>query len=123
MFNHRRRRVLRKDAAALRCPTRCGTNDPAAPDRAQLAIVVDFAVENYCDAFVFIECRLIAGDEIDDREPSHAERNASGYQQALHRRGRDGPCARTSRAASAQRRRPAACVNQDWPNRLFRTSS
>ena len=46
---------------------------------AQLAIVVDLAVENYGDAFVFVEYRLFTGDEIDNREPAHAERHAARH--------------------------------------------
>src|SRR5258707_1386113 len=41
--------------------------------RAQFAIVVDFAVENHGDAFVFVVDRLLARDEIDDRQPPHPE--------------------------------------------------
>ena len=33
---------------------------------AQLAIVVDLAVEDYCDALVFVEYGLFAGYEIDN---------------------------------------------------------
>src|SRR5215217_2268403 len=47
--------------------------------RAQLAIVVDLAVENYRDAPVFVENRLFTRDEIDDREPSHAKCYAGRY--------------------------------------------
>src|SRR6266566_5174536 len=44
--------------------------------RAQLAIVVDFAVEDHGNAFVFVINRLLASDEIDDRQAPHAEAHA-----------------------------------------------
>src|SRR6185369_14253054 len=47
--------------------------------RAQLAIVVDFAVEDHGDAPVFVENRLFACDEIDDGESSHAKCYAGRY--------------------------------------------
>src|SRR5437764_11393706 len=43
---------------------------------AQLAIVVNLAVENYRDAVVFIESWLLAGEQIDYCEATHAERDA-----------------------------------------------
>ena len=43
---------------------------------AQLAIVVNLAIENHRDAAVFIESGLFAGEEIDDCEASHPERDA-----------------------------------------------
>ena len=84
---------------------------------AQLAIVVDLAVENDGDAVVFVEGRLFAGDEIDDREPTHAERDAARDKQALLNPAHDEPCARTSSAAVLARLQEAACVDRDWPNR------
>src|SRR2546427_1906383 len=49
----------------------------------QFAIVVDLAVEDYRYAFVFVVDRLFAGNEIDNREPAHAQRNASRDHQAF----------------------------------------
>ena len=42
----------------------------------QLAIVVDFAVENHGDAVIFVESWLLASEQIDDRQPPHAQRDA-----------------------------------------------
>src|SRR5437764_8618256 len=42
---------------------------------AQLAIVVDLAVEDREHALVFVGNRLPAADDIDDAEPPHAERD------------------------------------------------
>jgi len=50
---------------------------------AQLAIVIDFAVQDYGDAVVFVEYRLLSGDEVDDCEPPHSERDTCGDEQAL----------------------------------------
>jgi len=50
---------------------------------------------------------LFAGDQIDNRQPPHAERYAGGYHQALLSRVRDGSCARTWRAADPARRQAA----------------
>src|SRR6185369_16556337 len=50
---------------------------------AQLAIVIDLAVENYRDTPVFVEYRLFTGDEIDDRQPSHSERYTACYKRAF----------------------------------------
>src|SRR5438552_3089478 len=43
---------------------------------AQLAIVIDLAVKNHGDAVVFIESWLLAGEQIDYCEATHAERDA-----------------------------------------------
>src|SRR6185369_17707558 len=50
---------------------------------AQFAIVVDLAVENYRDALVFVENRLFAGDQIDDREPAHSKGYAARHEQSF----------------------------------------
>src|SRR2546426_5067784 len=42
----------------------------------ELAIIVDFTVEDDGDALVFVEGGLFAANKIDDCEPAHAERNA-----------------------------------------------
>ena len=44
--------------------------------RAQLAIVVDLAVEDHPDRAVLVADRLMAAGEIDDAQPAHAERRA-----------------------------------------------
>src|SRR5215831_4475338 len=38
----------------------------------QLAIVVDFAVENDGNGLIFVEGRLLAGQQIDNRQPTHS---------------------------------------------------
>src|SRR5437016_1925238 len=43
---------------------------------AQLSIVVNFAVEDDRDAVVFVEGRLLAGKQVDYRQPPHAERDS-----------------------------------------------
>src|SRR2546423_6819129 len=43
--------------------------------RAQLAIVVNLAVENYRHAVIFVESWVLTGEEIDDRQPAHTERD------------------------------------------------
>ncbi len=43
---------------------------------AKLAIVVDLAVQDYSDGFVFIEGWLFTSDEIDDGETAHSESGA-----------------------------------------------
>ena len=43
---------------------------------AHFTIVVDLAVEHDSHAAVVVEGWLVAGDEIDDREPAHAQRHA-----------------------------------------------
>src|SRR4051794_26501910 len=50
---------------------------------AQLAIVVDLAVENYCDRPVFVVDGLFTRDEIDDRQSPHAERYAGRRKQTF----------------------------------------
>src|SRR5438876_8270450 len=40
---------------------------------AQFSVVVNLAVENDGDAFVFVINRLLASDEIDDRQAPHTE--------------------------------------------------
>ena len=47
--------------------------------RAQLAIVVDLAVEDHGNTFVFVINRLLASDEIDDRQAPHAQGHAVAY--------------------------------------------
>jgi hypothetical protein len=44
----------------------------------KLAIVVDLAVQDYGDAFIFIEGWLFSSDEIDDGKPAHSEGSAIG---------------------------------------------
>ena len=44
--------------------------------RSQFAVVIDLAVENYRDAVIFIECRLLARQQIDDRQTPHSQRDA-----------------------------------------------
>src|SRR2546430_3406309 len=44
--------------------------------RAQLAVVVNLAVKNYRHAVIFVESWLLAGEQIDYRQTSHAERDA-----------------------------------------------
>ena len=48
---------------------------------AQLAIVVDLAVEDDGDDLSSLKTGCSPGDEIDDREPSHAERDAGRHKQ------------------------------------------
>ena len=48
---------------------------------AELTIVVDLAVQNNGDGFVFIEGGLFASDKIDDREAAHSEGGAIGDKQ------------------------------------------
>ncbi len=47
------------------------------------AVVVDLPVEDNLKGFVFIVDRLLAGLEIDDAEPSHAEAHASVEKEPL----------------------------------------
>jgi hypothetical protein len=51
--------------------------------RAQLAEVVDLAVEHDPHRAVFVVDRLMAGREIDDAEAPHAERHAIGDPRTL----------------------------------------
>src|ERR1041385_3040457 len=43
---------------------------------AQLAIIVNLAVEDHGYLTIFVESRLLAGEEIDDRQTAHAERDS-----------------------------------------------
>src|ERR1700732_1405147 len=38
---------------------------------AQLAVVVEFAVEDHGYTLIFVESRLLAGEQINDRQPAH----------------------------------------------------
>src|SRR5438270_9711604 len=42
----------------------------------QLAIVIYLAIENHRDAVIFVESWLLAGQQIDDCQAAHAERDA-----------------------------------------------
>src|ERR1051326_2256816 len=44
--------------------------------RAHLAIVVNLAVQDDGDCAVFVESWLVAGEQIDNRETSHTQRDA-----------------------------------------------
>jgi hypothetical protein len=44
--------------------------------RAQFAVVVDLTVEHQLHAAVGVADRLVAGGEVDDRQPAHAEQRA-----------------------------------------------
>src|SRR4051812_18422036 len=50
---------------------------------AQLFVVVDLPVENDRNGAIFVEDRLIAGLEVDDAEPPHAESNLVAEVKAL----------------------------------------
>ena len=56
---------------------------------AQLAEVVDLAVEDDPDRAVLVVDRLVAGREVDDAQPAHAERHALVHPHALIVRARD----------------------------------
>src|SRR5258706_2902040 len=43
---------------------------------AQLAVVVDFAVEDHGDTPIFVESRLLPGEQIDNRQTTHAQSDA-----------------------------------------------
>ena len=43
---------------------------------ADFAIVVNLPVEDDCDGSLLVEDRLFAGEQIDDRQPAHAQRDA-----------------------------------------------
>ena len=56
-----------------RCPEGVAALFELAP---QLAVVVDLAVEHHPDGAVFVANRLLAGLEVDDAQPAHAEPDA-----------------------------------------------
>jgi hypothetical protein len=49
----------------------------------QLGVVVDLSVENDPDALVFVVDWLVAGREVDDRQPAHAQRDAVLHEHTL----------------------------------------
>ena len=56
--------------------------------RAQLAVVVDLAVEDHPDGAVFVANRLVAAGEVDDAQAAHAERRAIAPRTSPRRLGR-----------------------------------
>ena len=84
---------------------------------AQLAVVVDLAVEEDGDATVLVENRLMAAGQIDDRKAPHAERHAIRRRGSPRRPGRDGPSHRTcARVSSRARRRPRHATMPAMPH-------
>jgi len=47
--------------------------------RAQLAVVVDFSVEDHPDALILVVDGLVAAGHVDDGEPAHCEADASAH--------------------------------------------
>jgi len=73
--------ILRTGERWFPCRLWCGMGDPARLEllpSPQGGMVVDFAVENNPDRAVFVAEGLVAGREIDNTKPSHADSNGSG---------------------------------------------
>ncbi len=67
-------RTPRRREGSSRCRTRAETMPLGFEQRAQIAVVVDLAVEDDPAGAVFVRHRLMAAGAIDDREPAMAER-------------------------------------------------
>ena len=87
--------------------------------RAQLAEVVDLAVEDDDDRAVLVEDRLVAGLEVDDAQALDAEADAAVAGAGRASRGRGARAPRTSARSSPGRRRAPSGA----PVRRCRTSS
>ena len=81
-----RRRAPRRGGRSPRCPRASQKRWPAPRARAQLAEVVDLAVEDDLHRAVLVGDRLVAGLEVDDREPAEAEADARRRRRTARRR-------------------------------------
>ena len=73
----------------------------------QLAVVVDLAVEDDPDRAVLVGDRLLAGLEVDDGQPAHAEPDACRRGRTRRRRGRDATSiSHMARSSSSSTGRP-----------------